>query len=611
MPSTFFGLGIGTSGLYTYQAALNVTAHNVSNAQTDGYTRQVLNQRADTPISVYSSYGMVGTGVVADSITQQRNEYYDVKYRSNAAIYGVYSTKENYMEQIVNYFNELKGNGLLANIQNFSDSLQELTKNTSSNAVRAQIAQYGDSIADFIKKTADDLSSLQKDANDEIKISCQRINALSEQISILTKQINTIEIRGQIANDLRDSRNLLIDELSQYANITVTERKVSTVESDKGKDGSNSSSNNEQSNSSGRTTFVVKLNGHTIVDSTEYNALELVPREYKNHVNDINGLYDVMCNDQKVDLSNPTLGGKLQALCELRDGNNNVNFNGKVTGITGNVAVVQNSNVNDELLLNIPASGTIVIDNKRIEYSSFEMEVGADGAYTYKFHLVDPQNTDQLVGMQARIGDTIDYKGIPYYMSQLNEYVRTLSQQMNDIHRTGVNSKGETGLNFFTGTNKMDNSQYALHGKNDVITVSNSYYNLTASNFSINSKILDDPMTIATTANPGAGVENKEVLTAMIECMKDKSMFREGSPYSFIQALISDIGVDADKANSFATSQTNILKAIENQRLSVSGVDEDEEAMNLVRFQNAYNLSAKVISIMDEVYDKLINYMGA
>ncbi len=597
MPSTFFGLDIGTSGLYTYQAALNTTAHNSSNAETDGYSRQVLNQSAATPVSVYNTYGMVGTGVVGNSITQERNVYYDVKYRNNNSVYGSYMTKESYMTQIENYFNELKGNGLLANLGNFSNSLQELSKDTTSTAVRSQIAQYGNSITEYIQKIADNLNSLQKDANDEIRTSCQRVTALAEQIAMLTKQINTIEVRGQNANDLRDSRNLLVDELSQYANISVTERKVT----------------NDDGEGSGRTTYVVKLNGQTLVDSIEYNGLIVKPRESQDHMNDADGLYEVFfANGQQLDLTSPTLGGKLQSLYEVRDGNNFMSFKGNETTVDGNVVTVKNTNMNDELLLNIPQSGAITLGNVEVKYSSFEMEVDANGSYTYKFNIVPNEKVDlpSLAGQKAAIGESVAYKGIPYYMSELNQYVRTLSQQINDIHRTGYNLKNETGIDFFSGVNKADNSEYTLHGQGEAITASNSYYSITASNFSVNSKIIEDPKAIATASSLTSGVENKDVLNKLINCMTDKSMFKEGTPTSFIQALISDIGVDTDKASNFSVSQSNILKAVDNQRLSISGVDVDEEAMNLVRFQNAYNLSAKVISIMDEIYDKLINYMG-
>ena len=91
MPSTFFGLNIGTSGLYTYQAAINTTSHNISNTETDGYTRQVLNQKAAAAIRTNNSYGMMGAGVTATSITQSRDAYYDLKYRKINTANGEYA----------------------------------------------------------------------------------------------------------------------------------------------------------------------------------------------------------------------------------------------------------------------------------------------------------------------------------------------------------------------------------------------------------------------------------------------------------------------------------------------------------------------------------------
>ena len=87
-------------------------------------------------------------------------------------------------------------------------------------------------------------------------------------------------------------------------------------------------------------------------------------------------------------------------------------------------------------------------------------------------------------------------------------------------------------------------------------------------------------------------------------------MFKQGKPESFFQTLISDVGIDTDKAKTFERSQKDIVATIDNERISISGVDTDEEAMDLIRFQTAYNLSAKVISVMDEVFDKLINEMA-
>ena len=90
----------------------------------------------------------------------------------------------------------------------------------------------------------------------------------------------------------------------------------------------------------------------------------------------------------------------------------------------------------------------------------------------------------------------------------------------------------------------------------------------------------------------------------------DVTMFRGANAESFLETLLSDISVDTEKNTVFYKNYFNVSTVIENQRMSVFGVDEDEEALNLVKFQNAYNLSSKVISVMSEIYNKLINETG-
>ncbi len=111
MPSTFFGLTIGKSGIYAANAGINTTAHNISNAETEGYSRQQVKQEASSALRVYSSYGMAGTGVDVKDIVQVRDEYYDLKYLKNSTLLGEYDTKNSYMTQIESYFNELRLDG--------------------------------------------------------------------------------------------------------------------------------------------------------------------------------------------------------------------------------------------------------------------------------------------------------------------------------------------------------------------------------------------------------------------------------------------------------------------------------------------------------------------
>lgn len=599
MASTFFGLNIGTSGLYTYQAAINTTAHNAANAETKGYTRQVLNTQASLPISIYTSYGMVGTGVTGTSITQIRENYYDVKFRGNTSIQAEYSKKSYYMTQVQNYFNELDDDGFIKAMNNFSGVLQDLSTDPSSYANRTSAMQYALTMTNHVNSVATNLQSIQQDVNQEIKSSVDRINSLSQQITMLTQQINTLEIGGQKANDLRDSRNNLLDELSQYANITVEENIVQ--------------------GGTGMTTFVVRMDGKVLVNTYEYNTLTCVPREDKVNETDVDGLYDLYWSDgEEFNENSLSLTGTLAGLFAMRDGNNNVNFKGTVkeqkTETDGTKKItLTNASINSEIGLNLPESGTIQIGNYKVAYTSFDMKLDANGNMEYTFVLDknDSNSTRNFVaGETAQVGDPVDYKGIPYYMNKLNEFVRTFAKEFNDIHKQGVNLEGETGVDFFTAKDLVTGEDKTLYGIGDTMSASNSYAQMNCLNFTVSSVIRDNPNAIATSKDSSSGVEDTELLKELIAKLSDSTMFNQGTPQSFLQTFVADIGIYTKEAETATKSQENIVNAIETQRMSISGVDTDEEAMNLVRYQNAYNLSAKVIQIMDEIYDKLINYTG-
>ena len=123
MASTFFGLNIAKTGLYAHQIGINTATHNVANADTKGYTRQIVNKQASIPLSVGSRYGMVGTGVDVMSITQVRNQYLDEKFSFNTSISGEYTSKAYYMTEIGSYFNEITVQGFTKNFDNFYNIL--------------------------------------------------------------------------------------------------------------------------------------------------------------------------------------------------------------------------------------------------------------------------------------------------------------------------------------------------------------------------------------------------------------------------------------------------------------------------------------------------------
>lgn len=615
MPSTFFGLTIGKTGIYAANAGINTTAHNISNAETEGYSRQQIKQQAGNALRVYSSYGMAGTGVDVKDVIQVRDEYYDSKYLKNSTLYGEYETKYHYMTEIENYFNELALDGFTTTFNKFYDSLQELSKNPADLTTRTQVSSFGQSFCEYFNFISESMKKIQNECNIEVKNQVEHVNSIAARIASLNKQINVIEVNGSKANDLRDQRALLLDELSKSAAIKVTERVVG--------DGV------------GVTNYIVRMNGQIIVEDDHVNNLMCVPRKEKINQTDIEGLYDIAFeNGARFNMDSGTLGGNFYSLMQVRDGNNGEAFHGKAEGVNGDYTVtVTGTNFNDEIKLNIPSEGKLTIGNYDYKYTGFQVTQNEDtGEYIYEFSL-DEKNQGLAYsydGEEISIGESIDYKGIPYYMSQMNEFVRTFSKAFNDIHKTGEDLNGDKGLDFFNAMDQVSGNDYIFQNSpdneaSDILFSSKtgayaveeedynygSYYFMTAENFRVTKEVYENADKIAAASSIKDGVENSDVVLKLLELKTDETMFRQGKPTGFLQTLIAEIGIDTDKAKSLSESQENILAAITNQRLSVSGVDTDEEAMNLVRYQNAYNLSAKVISVMDEIYERLINYMGA
>ncbi len=610
MPNTFFGLTIGTTGMFGANIGLNTTAHNITNVETEGYSRQTVATSADTPLRAYGSYGMIGTGVAVLSIDQQRDSYYDEKYRSNNTVTGYYAAQDYYMQSIENYFNEVQLEGFNTTFNKFYDSLQELSKDPASLTVRTQASSYAQSFCEYINSIQTNLEKLQDNVNFEIKTMVDSVNSLSIQIAGLNKQINTLEATGEKANDLRDQRNRLVDELSNIVNIQVSEHVVGTAQA-------------------GISSFEIKIGETVLVDTYEPHSMHVVPHSEKHYQADIDGLYDIAWDSNQ--LFNPFAnGGRLQALFEMRDGNNQQYFNGVTTASFGDETItVTDTSVNKIEQLHIAETGIVQVGNREYKYDGFRVTQDAEGKFVYEFSLEEPLRKD-VDEIEVQVGRSIGYKGIAYYMQQLNEFARVYTKAFNDLHKQGVDLNNNPGLDFFNSRNRVSGENYVFEQSQDdidngVIISSKtgafavededknygSYYFITARGLCVTDEIYNDPSKFATATDIINGQSQNDIVLKLIELKTDTHMFKQGTPSGFLQSLIAELGIDAAKATSFKDNQDAILATIDNQRLSVSGVDIDEESMNLVRYQNAYNLSAKVISTMNECYDRLINYMGA
>lgn len=625
MPSTFLGLNTGLSGLNYYQATLNTTAHNISNADTLGYSRQTVLSKAAQALRVHASYGMMGTGVQSTGITQLRNIYYDTKYRAAASKYNEYEGLREELTQLQSYLNEMiSESGDNALMTQISNCLQTLASSPADATYRTQLIRAMGNFTDYFNEIATDFRNTQQDINDEIAVHVDTINSISAQIYTLNQQIMNIETRHGNANDLRDQRELLVDQLSQLVNVTVTETPITYGT---GKDAVES----------GASRYEVRIGNALLVDEMQCRQLKVVAREERINQDDIDGLYDVYwigLNDsigEKVNFNSQNITGRIKALFETRDGNNNNPFAGIIESInvgagetTATIRLEKGIPVDK---LNLPIEGTITLNCKEYYYEGWEATYDADGklnGFTFKNLTVTSETGERVpaqpnvaldVGKEGIMGQRINCQGIPYYMTQLNEFVRTFSKYMNDLFTSGVDANGDPGLDFFTATN-IDGKDFVLTENASTTGISaldSSYYRLTALNWSINKEIMEDQnkLVVSYAEDIAQGnLEAKDILEKVIYGLTDRSMFSQGMPSQFMQSITTSLAVDIRKYNAFSENMDSVATVIDNQRMSVSSVDTNEEAASLVIYQNGYNLASKVISVMNEVYDKLINQTG-
>jgi len=604
MPSTFFGLNIAYSGLTASSAALNTTGNNIANVETKGYSRQVVTQQAYDALRTFTTYGCAGAGVDTIAIERIRDEFYDVKYWNNNTELGEYDIKQYYMEEIENYFvDDDTTSGFTTIFNEMYDALAEVKKNSGDTTTVSQFLGSAQNLTDYFNSLAGNLQKVQTDTNSEIKIQTDSMNSIAAQISTLNKQINVIEISGTTANELRDQRALLVDELSAIVDVEVTETPLYDT--------------NNPDRVTGANRFVVTIaGGQTLVDTNEYNTLTCKARSTSEKVNqsDVDGLYDIKwSNGSDFGMYSANLGGTLKGLLAIRDGNNTANFNGSVSGIgtsganqTVTVAVTADY-LKDMNKSTLPESGGVInVGNKLLKFESWTFDE-TTSSYTF---VLSTSNTTELntnnVGQEAKVGSSVDYQGVPYYMQQMNEWVRSFSEAFNEIltQTDSVDGYGNAADILFTGINGTGTAEY------DVPT--DSYYNITALNFTISDAMIADAKKLATHTGASEGSSKYDVIDDLIDLKtnKDEFTFRGTAAGEFLQCILSDVAINASNANTFYLNYTNLSSTINIQRLSVSGVDKDEEALNLVKYQNSYTLASKMIQTLTECYDRLILETG-
>ncbi len=308
MRSTFYGLEIARTGLFISQNQLDITGHNISNVDTNGFTRQRLSTAALPPIAGNSfiaidARGTSGRGVDTICVEQVRNPFLDYQYRKENGTTTKWQTKQQYFEYVESLFNnELDdmdtASGVSKIFAGFYDALQELSKAPEKTELRENLLQQAQSMTDTMNYYYNRLVEQQNTINESVKITTNEINALAKQIAQLNEQIYGYELSGAKANDLRDERNLLLDQLSGLADI-------STYEDPNGQ-------------------LVVQLDGRNLVRHANYKQLAVnddVPNPLNNGETSLYGVYWADSNGDPTGNAITFRDGAMRGYLDIRDGN--------------------------------------------------------------------------------------------------------------------------------------------------------------------------------------------------------------------------------------------------------------------------------------------------
>ena len=617
MTSQFFGLNIAASGLRAANVALNTTANNISNASTDGYSRQKVTQEANDALRVFATYGCAGAGVDTIAIERVRDSFYDVKFRQNETMLGNYEQKNYYNGLIEQYLDDDGTTGFSSLFNKMEAAMESVRTAAGVTETKSAFVSTMKSITEYFNNVYTSLQSEQADVNAEIKLRADRVSAIAQEVASINKQINIIEMTGAKANELRDKRDVLVDDLSKI--ISVETRETPIIDE------------TQPDRVTGATRFQIWVAGsYELVDTYEYRKMICISRadDGATDQNDVKGLFDIKWGtanykdgDNVKELSDFALdskliGGELQGLLALRDGNNNHYFQGNtpddgvVQNPDGSVYVtvkVDSSYLKDMTKCSIPEDGTIKIGAKKYKYDSWEF----DGDSTYVFKM-DEESLSSIPdsGRSVSIGYANSYQGLPYYMSQMNEWIRQFSDQVNQIMTTGYTSDSLEGVYAFTGS--MDNNSAAELSYEQLTTLSENkgYYKVRGGNFTVSSVLLEDSDRVATKADVTEGESEFANLTKLKDMFKTKKIFRGATSGEFLTKVLADVALNKSNSQTLEDTYLALENTISNQRLSDTGVDEDEEASNLVKFQNAYTLSSKMIQTLTEIYDRLILETG-
>lgn len=611
MASIFNALHIGYSGLNAAQIGIDTTGHNISNAETEGYTRQRVVTAAAAPLGV--DPGQRGTGTQVTDITRIFDSFVYSRYTTASQNKEYSDTLKKNLEELSTYFPEIDKVGIKDDLQSYYDMWQSLANNPSNTSLKVALAQQTQTLTQHIQQTRSQISTLQNSLNDQVKVNVDDINRIGQQISNLNLEIDKAESGGlNHANDLRDKRNQLELSLSKLIDAKVFVGNTKT---------NNVIDSNIAEKEGG---YVIQVAGFNLVDGGSFHPIGIDSSSNKNGYND---LYYERQDGVRFPFANTVTGGKLGALLELRgstigkngefeDGflqetiNNIDSFAQGLIESTNNIYAQTATTSMQSNILSFSDNQSILSTDENFKQGTFDLIVyDVDGNEVARRSIsIDngtlindtPQTTNSIVGQINLSKDDnndnnslndVDDMLVGSFNNQQNIFQINIKAAYEAkgysfaIEDHGTNFAGVTGVNrFFDG--------------ND------------AKSIALNGDLQHDMSKIKGFKSPANG-DNQTALD-MVQQQFATVTFGIGRTkstdtiYGYFDNLVTRVGTRTNSAIVSNDSITAQLNSIKQEQDSISKVSIDEEMANLIRYQTSYGAAAKVITTIDQMMTTLL-----
>lgn len=625
--SLMSSLYVGASGLRTSQNALNTTSHNLSNVETEGYVRQQTVLQTSYYQTIGQSYVspmQTGLGVDTQIVRQVRDIFLDKSYRMELGRKGFYDSQYETASEIENLMGEINGVAFQDTMEEFWTNLQELAKEPDSLVKRASLVETSVSFMERSENIYKQLGEYQLNLNTKVENYVNRINEIGDEIVKLNDKICFYESnRVENANDLRDTRNSLLDELGQMIGITYRENAdgrvtvnaegMPFVTEDVSMHMGTMTVTQRRRMEMGEEAFLedeegMNKNSEMLVPVwdaygfSEVYDLSNVPQSVDN--TDVGGLKGLL-------LARGTKVGKFTDIPIAPEQDAYKDEDGVLDEDAFQAAMIEydekvkeyNRAIDPSIIMSTQAQfdqlihgmtttiNNILCPNKEVTISAGSEVTLADGStYTYEedtvIHILDTENAP--IGQDGPPGtmgeELFSRKGMDRYMPV---------QEITLADGTIVE-----GAYIYNEENATNN--YSLY---------------TVGEITINQNVIENKSLIPLSMNTNTGDYDIKTTEALIDAWNqpfatiDPNSLTKNSFSDYYNTYIGTLATKGEKAKTIADSQDGMVTSIDNQRSNVIGVSSDEELTNMIKFQHAYNAAARYVNVIDEMLEHIVTRM--